>query len=379
MKKKLTGSKLLIGNAAERADIQYATGFHAPDAVVFLKHGRKKYLLVPSMEYNRARKDSTVPNVLTPETVGVPKKKRGDLSEWVVSLLRYAGVDCARVSASFPHLHALACEKAGIQIEPVATGSLFPERAVKSKEELQRIRQAQEAAVLAMRSTVRLIEESEIDPAGRLRKAGNVITSEFLQFHIEEVLLSRNCQGNETIVACGAASADPHEKGSGPIVAGQPVVIDIFPRHRIHGYWGDLTRTVIKGRPSRRLQQMYQAVKSAQKKALQMLKPGISTHRVHQAVHDEFTTRGFKTQLRDGRPEGFFHSTGHGVGLDIHEPPSIGMKKIRLRKGHVITIEPGLYYPDIGGIRIEDTVYITENGWRYLVPCEKRFQLEYSV
>jgi Xaa-Pro aminopeptidase len=165
---------------------------------------------------------------------------------------------------------------------------------------------------------------------------------------------------------------EPHERGHGPLRAGQPIVIDIFPRHKVHGYWGDITRTVARGPVLPAVRRMYGAVKAAQQAALRRLKPGVSGVTVHQTVEQVLEERGFKTRVGDGVAEGFIHGTGHGVGLDIHEAPPLGKSKGRLRAGHVVTVEPGLYYPGLGGVRVEDTVVITRGGWRYLATCPKR-------
>jgi Xaa-Pro aminopeptidase len=188
-------------------------------------------------------------------------------------------------------------------------------------------------------------------------------------------LLEHRCRGEETIVACGRDAADPHERGSGPLSAREAIVIDIFPQHMEHGYWGDLTRTVVKGQPGPKLVALYRAVKEAQRAALKAIKPRVQVCTVHKAAQQVFEKAGFATGITDGFPQGFIHSTGHGVGLDIHEPPSLGDSTARLREGQVITVEPGLYYRTLGGVRIEDTVVVTKEGWRYLVPLEKKFQL----
>ena len=131
----------------------------------------------------------------------------------------------------------------------------------------------------------------------------------------------------------------------------------------------------MRGRPSRELRKMYQAVKRAQEEALRAVKAGVKGSTVHRRVVAEFERRGYATREENGRQVGFIHGTGHGVGLAIHEAPGVGLRDVRLRSGNVITVEPGLYYPDVGGVRIEDTVVVTPAGWRYLVPCEKRFEV----
>jgi Xaa-Pro aminopeptidase len=151
--------------------------------------------------------------------------------------------------------------------------------------------------------------------------------------------------------------------------------MDIFPQNMKTGYWGDLTRTVLRGKASPYHKKMYNAVKSAQAAALSALRPGVTGRSVHLAACRELERRGFPVMFPDDQRKGFRHGTGHGVGLCIHEPPGINMYCGRLKKGQVVTVEPGWYDPQVGGVRIEDTVVITAHGWKYLVPCEKRFEI----
>jgi Xaa-Pro aminopeptidase len=202
-----------------------------------------------------------------------------------------------------------------------------------------------------------------------------LITAEAVKKLIHGILLDHDCTGKDTIVACGRQAVDPHEQGHGPLRAGKAIVIDIFPQHIRSGYWGDLTRTVVRGAAGHELRGMYSAVRAAQLAALERIKSGVKGSTVHRAAAAELTRRGFRTENLDGQPAGFIHSTGHGVGLAIHEGPSLSASGGRLRAGHVVTVEPGLYYPAVGGVRIEDTVEVTRDGWRYLVPCEKRFEI----
>jgi len=331
-------------------------------------------MVVPGLEEGRARRSSSRSQVLTPERLGLRGAKRASVADWVVKLLRKVNVRAVTVPASFPYGIGQRLKRAGIQVSVAKTG-LFPERAVKSTDELRRIRESQQAAVIAMRVAVTMIANSKIDRGGYLRTDRKRLTSNDVRLALRRILLNHNCFCREIIVAGGRQSMDPHESGSGPLRAREPIVIDIFPEHLAHGYWGDLTRTVVKGEPSPLLKKMYHAVKGAQNAALKCVKAGVKCATVHQAAAADLRRRGFKTGIVEGKGVGFIHATGHGVGLALHEPPSIGDTDGRLRSGNVITIEPGLYYSDIGGVRIEDTVVVTRSGWQYLVPCENRFEL----
>jgi Xaa-Pro aminopeptidase len=179
-----------------------------------------------------------------------------------------------------------------------------------------------------------------------------------------------------TIVAVGPQGARPHDAGSGPIRAGVPIVIDIFPRDKATGYWGDITRTVVRGRASAPIRRLYRDVLAAQELALSMVRPGVEARAVQQAVETFFRAAGHETRLSPpGQECGFIHSLGHGVGLDIHEAPGLRNEPGRLRAGNVITVEPGLYYPGLGGIRIEDTVVVTRSGHKVLASCPKKLEI----
>jgi len=371
---------LLVGSPSSCRDLAYISGFRAPDPFVFLLKKRKKrtekFMVVSQLEYGRAVRQCIGTQVFTPDRLmGRPRKrqKRGQ-GEWIARLLKRENVRTVTVPAAFPLYMARLLEEKGIRVR-LSPQALFPEREIKRRDEIGRIQSAQQAAVLAMNGAVSMVAGSEIGRDGYLKYKGKHLASEDLHKTISRIALEHDCLCKDTIAAGGNQAIDCHEMGHGPLKAHEAIVIDIFPQHLIHGYWGDLTRTVVKGAPSQNLKKLYLAVKAAQSAALSRVKPGVKCETVHQAVLDEFKRRGYGTEVVNGVKVGFTHSTGHGVGLDIHEAPGVAPgSKTRLKAGHVITVEPGLYYPDIGGVRIEDTVVVTARGWRYLAPCEKKFE-----
>ena len=183
------------------------------------------------------------------------------------------------------------------------------------------------------------------------------------------------CTANHTIVACGDQACDPHNEGSGPLSAGKPIIIDIFPHSNRTGYFADITRTVVKGTPTVEMRDLYNTVLEAQQRALSYIKAGVNGKEVHQQVTDLFEQKNYQTGEIDGRMQGFFHGTGHGVGLEIHEPPRIGKTDNTLIAGHIVTVEPGLYYPGKGAVRIEDLVVVTEDGCKNLTTYPKVFEV----
>jgi Xaa-Pro aminopeptidase len=279
------------------------------------------------------------------------------------------------VSAGFPLGLAEKLKKVGFKLT-VSNEALCPQREIKKEPEIEAVRQSQRAAVAATKAAIRQIASAQIGKDGKLRIGKTVLTSETVRATICHTLLDREYIAHETIVACGLHSADPHERGTGPLRAGQPIVLDIFPRSGKTGYWGDITRTICRGPASAELKKMYNAVKAAQTVALKMVKAGAWTDAVHKAAAGEMEKRGYTTGIIDGRPQGFIHGLGHGVGIEIHEAPRVSSANHqKLRAGMIITIEPGLYYPELGGIRIEDTVAVTQTGYQMLAPCPKKLEI----
>ncbi len=175
-----------------------------------------------------------------------------------------------------------------------------------------------------------------------------------------------------TIVAGGEQGCDPHEGGHGQLFANEPIILDIFPRAQATGYFGDITRTVVRGRASEAVRKLYDAVHAGQRLAFRRMRAGTPTAEIHRAVQELFVSRGYSTGPRNGRMAGFFHGTGHGLGLEIHEAPRVGATSTgKLQAGQVVTVEPGLYYPGIGGVRLEDVALVTAKHPRNLTRFEK--------
>ena len=368
--KKLTAPKLIVGSSNNCADVFYATGFKVPDPIVLLAVGRRRYLVVPEMEWGRAHAECAGFNIFTPERLRLRRNQRRRLSWWAVGLLRTLGVRRVAVPGNFPLAVARKLEQRRVRVA-VVEGPFFPSRQVKSAGEIKKLHDVQEATVRAMREAVAAIAEARVGAQGYLRQGNAILTSERLRTSINKRLLDDQCAGGEPIVACGAEAADPHAVGHGPLRQGEPIVIDIFPQHLETGYWGDLTRTVVKGVPQAKIAGMYRAVRAAQNAALRSIRPGVQGAQVHRLVEQEFERRGFPKETINEQPAGFIHGTGHGIGLEVHEAPSLGKSDQILRAGNVVTVEPGLYYPGVGGVRVEDAVVVTPRGFSYLAQCEK--------
>jgi Xaa-Pro aminopeptidase len=263
--------------------------------------------------------------------------------------------------------------KRGYKLEAVPD-PFYPEREIKSLEEKRHITEALRATEAGIEAGIEVLKKSKIKN-GKIYRNGSVLTSEELRKVIETTMMQRGALGQHTIVACGKQAADPHCRGSGPLYANQTIVLDVFPKSMATGYHGDITRTVVKGRASETLKKMYAAVRKSQETGIKTIRNGIDAARVHSQVSRVLEDAGFKTGLMNGKPQGFIHSTGHGLGLDIHESPRVSRLSNTLRTGHVVTVEPGLYYERLGGVRIEDVVYVTKKGCEVLTRIPKVFEI----
>ncbi|QMU55822.1 MAG: M24 family metallopeptidase [Candidatus Mycalebacterium zealandia] len=365
---------LIIDSSENNPDLLYAIGgFFVPDPVVFIRHKNRSFLVLSDLELARGRKDAAVSAVLplssyTSQLRGAKKRSLADVAALV---LREKGISRVEVQRTFPLAFAESLKKNRVKVSCCDGGMLFEERMRKTQHEVSLIRAALKDTASALKTAIDMISTSEPRKNGVLFLHGKPLTSERIRLSIHTELAGKGYGASGTIVACGEHSAMPHHSGEGPVFANHPVVIDIFPKSA-HGYYGDMTRTVIKGSPSPELARMYKTVLKGQKIAIGMIKHGVKCADIHNAVLSFFDSEGFVTE-RGENPRGFIHSTGHGLGMGLHEPPGIGPSGGVLSKGNVVTVEPGLYYEGVGGIRIEDVVFVTKKGCENLTKCPKVF------
>ena len=301
------------------------------------------------------------------------KSKKSPAYEKVLAhFLRKRGVRSATVPASFPLGYARALAAVRIQVRP-SDGLFWPDRAAKTNQELELMSRASRITEAGLARAMEVLKRSKPGPGQRLRWAGRPLTSEILRAEIDSAILRAGGQPAGTIVAGGDQACDPHERGSGPLLANSLIILDIFPRDAKSGYFGDLTRTVVRGRASEAQRQLWDTVKAGQALALRRIKAGVDGMEIHQAIQALFVRRGYATGVRRGRRVGFFHGTGHGLGLEIHEYPRL--QKVALQERQVVTVEPGLYYPGLGGVRLEDVVVVTKSGCKMLSRFPKRLEI----
>ncbi len=358
-------------DTSENADMRYLAGFLASDTYIYiLSKGGNGRIVVSSMEELRARKESPC-DVITRSAAGLPallqEYQNPELA--TVHMIRSLTGKRLLVPASMPvgFAHTLM-NVAEVRID---RGTVASMRERKTVEEAAHIRNVQKKTEDAVHAAIDLIRRSEPDATGCLVADNAPLTSERIRDVIAAELRSGNCEEKDTIISCGPDTAMPHCLGTGQLHANQPIVMDVFPRSRRSGYFADMTRTVSKGDPSPEIQRMYETVRNAKELAVSMLGPGISGADVHNTVVSFFEEQGYTT----AGASGFIHSLGHGVGLEIHEGPSLSVSGGILQPGNIITIEPGLYYPGIGGVRLEDMGMITENGFDRFTNFEEQLIL----
>lgn len=380
MKKKRSFIRVLYAASEQSADIFYLTGVFVPDPFLCIIAKGRTTAVVNRLEYTRVRKQSNCDEVLLLETVkelAAETLKLNPSNVGPAELIRYFAnfyqVDELEVPENFPSGCYAKLLNSGLKLT-VGTEPFFPERELKTDDEARAIRRANAASAAGIRMAEKALRASKI-VGKRLVYEGQTLTSEYLRTLINQACLARGAVARNTIVACGRQGCDPHEAGHGPLRPNELIIVDVFPRMQKTGYHGDMTRTFLKGRANDKQRALVRAVRSAQNAALATVRAGVSGATVHRAADEIFRSSGFRTERRGEAFVGFIHSTGHGLGLDVHESPRVSKGAGRLKKGHVITIEPGLYYPEIGGCRIEDVVRVTKEGFELLSSMHYRWEL----
>jgi Xaa-Pro aminopeptidase len=339
-----------------------------PDPFLYAERNGSRHVVVSSLEVERIREADPGLDVHAMEEFGIDELLAGGMHRDLAELEAWAracqelGITEAVAPWTFPLGLGSKLWQSGVQVVPER--DLFVERRrVKSEAELAGIRRAQKACEAGMQAAKGMLREG--------------VTSEEIRSAIERVFGEHDAMADAIIVSHGAQSAIGHEEGHGAIAAGEPVVIDLFPRDRASGCYADMTRTFVVGEPSEELLAWHGLCKEALDRALAAIRPGVPGAELHRLVCDLFHEHGHRTQLSKEPGEvlvdGFFHSLGHGVGLEVHEPPALGRAGEPLVAGDVVAVEPGLYRSGYGGCRLEDLVLVTEDG------CENLTDFPYDL
>ena len=354
---------LLYADTERSPDALYFGRVGVPDAFVAFGLRGKKYAVVSALEFGRVQKTSAFDVVLpleayTQRARELWPQRRPGAAEVIYLLAKDFKQTRFTVPEDFPAGVYEKLFELGLDLT-VADGALFPSREIKTPAEAAAIREGNRLSALGFAAAEKILRASRVS-GRRLLHRGRPVTSEMLKFAIEVAILEAGGVSANTIVAGGDQACDPHERGSGPLRPHELIIIDIFPRVTATGYHGDMTRTFLRGRATEAQRALVAAVRAAQLAALKAIRAGANGRLVHGKCVEVFTARGFETKSTPQGSVGFFHGTGHGLGLAVHEPPRLsGAVDYILRKNSVVTVEPGLYYPGLGGCRIEDVVLVT--------------------
>jgi Xaa-Pro aminopeptidase len=365
---------LVYGDTMRTPELRHEVPVPIPDAFLYAEKDGRRAVILHSLEIPRVREEARELEIIPLEQLGIDELIERGTPPWqneldiAVRACRELGLERPAVPPSFPIAHADYLREHGIDV--VVDRDLFDNRRrAKNPTEVAGIRRAQRACEAALDAARELLRRARPNGAG-LEVDGEPLTSERLKRAIEDVFADHDVDGSDMIVSHGPQTAVGHNMGSGQIAPGEPVVFDLFPKDKATGCYSDMTRTYVVGEPTRELTEWHALVKRALETSTAAVKPGVNSRALFEQVCQQFHQAGYKTQLNKEPGEvledGFFHSLGHGVGLEVHELPWMGRIGQELVPGDVITIEPGLYRSGYGGVRLEDIVLVTEDGHEVL-------------
>jgi len=379
----MTTALLMIADSEHDADMLYVAGMFVPDPFIAIQLDGQWQGLFSPLEVGRAQKQSKFKQVHldSPWHAEAANAGRQGLAAAAASFLHAKNVRSIGVPGHFPIAYAEQLRLWGFEVHAI-DGPMFPERAIKTEWEIKCLARAERLTRQSMQQAEKYLANCSIGNDGILQAPVTAETpkkrvkSDDIRKVIETFLIGKGAMPAHTIVACGKEASDPHNIGRGYIRAGQPIIIDIFPRVLSTGYWGDMTRTYVKGKADRDIKKLYRAVREGQDIGLSMICDGANGESIHHSILEHFDAQGFSTGIKNGKQQGFFHGTGHGVGLEIHERPRISTRPEILKNSQVVTVEPGLYYPSMGGVRLEDMVVVRSKGCENLTRHPRRLEIE---
>ena len=375
---KPTQAILLYAASEGDSNMLYAAGFFVPDPFIFFQHKKRSYVIMSDLEIDRAKKQAKADGVLSLSLYQRKLRKLGKSPAGVIDILnllfRERGIRSLIVPANFSALLADQLRAKGYSVQ-IKRDPFWPHREIKNNLEVKQISESLRVARMGLEAGIRMLKRTVTKRDGYLYLNGTRLTSEMLKTAVNTTIMAQGWLPSHTIISSGNQCVDPHHEGTGPIKAHTSIIFDIFPRSQHNGYFGDLSRTVVRGRASDKLKEIYATVQAGQQIGYAQIRDGVNGKEVHQNILSLFASRGFPTGRINGRMQGFFHGTGHGLGLDIHEPPRIAPIDATLKSGHVVTVEPGLYYLGVGGVRLEDVVVVQPKGNRNLTNCPQFLEI----
>ena len=366
---------LLHDTPLTSAELRHEIGEPIMDPVTFIEHdGRRIVIGTPLEESIFETREDVVDEFWNVDELGWQDLIRDQSlprylqePEIVLRALRKLGATQVSVPPAFPVLLSDYLRGGDIKLH-VDPDVWAQRRRRKTPWELEGVERAQRAADTAMLTAARMLRDAEPTRDGLLRFEGEILTAELLRIAMEAELLAQGAESQDILVHSGDACLRGHDLGTGPILPDTSCIVDCFPRDRRTGVYSDMTRTFVPGTASPELQKLHADCRAALDIAFESLKPGAAD--AFDKVAEFFESRGHPTQRSHPGSEslrrGFSHSLGHGVGLEVHEPPRLGRRPDALQPGDVVAVEPGLYFEGIGGVRLEDTVVVTDDGIEHL-------------
>jgi Xaa-Pro aminopeptidase len=365
---------LIYGDTVRSPELRHEVPVAIPDEFLYAEKGDRRAVVIHSLEIPRVREEAPELEIIPNEQLGADELyvqgKQGWEIEFELALraCRELGIEHATVPPTFPVAHADHLRANGIAVE--VDRDLFNDRRrSKNETELRGIRRAQRACEAALDASRELLRRAEANGGG-LEVEGEPLTCERLKRVIEDVFADHEVEGGDMIVSHGPQTAVGHNTGSGQISPNEPIVFDLYPKDKATACYADMTRTYVVGEPSDELKEWYRLVREALGNSTAGVKPGVNGRKLFEEVCELFHGAGYKTQLHKEPGEvledGFFHGLGHGVGLEVHELPAMSRTGHDLVPGDVITIEPGLYRSGFGGLRLEDLVLVTREGYEVI-------------
>ena len=361
---------LIYADSLRSPEMRHEVPLPVPDAFLYVERDGERRVVASSIELERIAEVAPEVETLPLEEFGIDELYAKGLSredielEVILRAARRFGIEQAAVPATFPLGVADHLRENGIEVR--SDRELFVQRRrVKNQAELAGIRRAQHAAEAAMDAARELLRAAE-RRIGSLLVDGEQLTCERVKLAVEQAFTANGAFADEFIVSHGPQTAVGHDMGSGPIDPDEPVCLDLFPRDRESGCFTDMTRVFVVGTPSDELREWHRLCLEALERSVEAVKPGIAGSELHKISCEIFERAGYPT-LRSKQPgevlqDGFYHSLGHGVGLEVHEEPTLGRAPGELVAGDVIAVEPGLYRHGYGGCRLEDLVLVTDGG-----------------
>lgn len=370
----MTQARMMAGIPALNAGLYRTIRFLVGDPVVYIElhdadASPSSTLILRDIEMDRARQHARADHIACPADFAPASGLSGDretaTAQSAAEFLNRKGVARVTVDRSLPMIYGDMLARAGIQVVCDLDWGVR-ERRMKDGQEIEFLRRVQAITEQVMELACSTVALARPNAQGVLEHEGQSLTSERLRTMIDIWLLERNCTNPGAIVAGGPIGADCHHHGCGPLRTGEPVIVDIFPRCKESLYNGDCTRTVVHGDIPEEVARMHAAVVAAKHAAAQTVRAGVTGHAVHQATIRAIQNAGYAMGLpAEGAPDSFCsmpHGTGHGLGLEVHEPPLLAVDGPELLVGDVVTIEPGLYCKAWGGVRVEDVVVVRRDG-----------------